>query len=120
VTAVAILLAAFGGVWFMFAGGKAGPLDRLERAYLLVSPLPVAVMFGIPLLPELLHAGGDGVRFLEPAGLLLSGVLTLAGLVLLWRRWVRGEPRDARLAAGIFLAGIPALLWLTVVLMYSL
>ncbi len=122
--AVAVLLIALALSWFILAGGPAGSITRLERIYLLVTPLPILLMFGVSLLIETLRIPADRVRWLtshlEPAAILLSAGLILAGMALVWRRWARDEGRKNRLVAGIFLAGIPAILAFLVVLMYGL
>jgi len=121
--AVGILLVALALSWFLLAGRGTGPLTPLERVYLVVSPLPVLLMFGIPLGRELLRANSvtrpAGSR-LEAVSIGLSAVLVLAGLALTWRRWTRDEDRKSRLTAAIFLSGIPAFLTLLVGLFYGL
>lgn len=119
---VGVLLVALVLSWFLLAGRATGRLTGLERAYLIVSPLPVLLMFGVPLVKQLLRANPAQPRGsrLEEVSVGLSAALVLAGLALAWRRWTRGEDRKSRLTAGIFLAGIPAFLALLVVMFYGL
>lgn len=117
---VAMLLVAVALAWFMLAGFRVGALTVYERIYLLLSPLPVVLSLGIPLAMTVLRLGeGRGERSwsnrLAEGAIWLSGALVLAGLALMWRHGVRNEGREGRLAAGIFLAGIPALLTLAVI-----
>jgi hypothetical protein len=124
VISVGILLVALVLSWFLLAGRAAGPLTPLERVYLLVSPLPVLLMFGIPLTLELLRVSAADARAwngrLDPVATGLSTALILAGVALTWRRFSRGEDRKSRLTAAIFLSGIPAFLTLLVGLFYGL
>lgn len=121
--AVGVLLVAIALSWFLLAGRAAGPLTGLERIYLVVCPLPVVLMFGVPLALELGRVTPESVRpwssRLDTASIGLSAVLIAAGLALSWRRWTRGEDRKSRLTAGIFLSGIPALLTLVVGLLFA-
>jgi hypothetical protein len=122
--AVGILLVALALSWFLLAGRGTGPLTPLERVYLVVSPLPVLLMFGIPLALELLRVSPDNARAwngeLDPVSIGLSTALILAGVALTWTRFARGGDRKSRLTAAIFLSGIPAFLTLLVGLFYGL
>ena len=123
--AVALLLMVLALAWFMLAGFRVGDLTIYERVYLFLSPLPVLMALGIPLAMTALRWGaGRGERSwsnrLTEGGIWLSAALVVSGLALLWRRWSRNEGREGRLAAGIFLAGIPAFLTLAVISLYWL
>lgn len=121
---VAMLLVALGLSWFLLAGFRTGSLTGLERGYLFLSPLPVILALGVPLALTILRVDSNAApplsNGLTVAGIWLSGVLVLAGLALVWRRRGRVEGPAGRMAAGIFLAAIPALLTLLVNLLYLL
>jgi hypothetical protein len=119
----AVLLCALALLWVQFGRSRAAPLAGLELEYLLCSPLPLVLGFGVPAAVSQLGASNVTARLwsnrLIGVGVWLSGALTLVGIGLLWRRRVRGQLAEARLVAGVFLTAIPLLLALVVVLFYA-
>lgn len=121
---VALLLILLGLSWFLLAGFQVGSLTALERVYLWLSPVPVLLAVGVSIAVTVLRLDSASTRVwsnrLSAAGVWLSVSMILAGLALMGRRHGRGHIREGRLAAGLFLAGIPALLTAIVVLLYRL
>jgi hypothetical protein len=97
---------------------RQGSLSRGERIYVFSTPAPLVLSFILPDLVGLhflyggaLSAGqkswSNGILI---AGLVASGALVIAGLVLLWRRWMDGRGVDGRLFDGMLLASVPLVL----------
>ena len=121
--ALGLLLVVLALSWYLLAGRGTGSFTIMERVFLALTPLPVILMFAIPLLLDALRLGsavGAWKTKLEPASIWASAGLVLSGVVLVWRRFARNADRQGRLTAGIFLAGIPVLLALAVGLLYSI
>lgn len=106
----------------LFTSGKAGPLTRAERTYLLCAPLPVLLAFVVPAGISLLFNDPVGARpwsvRVSATGAWLSGALLLVGLVLLGLRRSRGNPADRRLLMALLIATIPAFLVGIVMFLY--
>jgi hypothetical protein len=121
ITAITFLI-AFLLVVLVVRGTGGGILTAVERAFLLSAPLPVILALLLPASLTMLHAGTVGGRrfaeLLSQTGLWLSGGLVLVGAWLLQARRRNGKPRDFRLAVGVLLAALPALLAVIVALLY--
>jgi hypothetical protein len=107
------LIAFLGVIAIMLRVTAAGSLTSAERYYLLTTPLPFVLAILLPGPIAMLVKGSSarawGLR-LNGVGGWLSVVLVGVGLVLVWRRWARGQDRERRLTAGLVLAAIPAVL----------
>jgi hypothetical protein len=107
---------------FVPGRSRQGDLSRAERVYLFSTPAPLVLAFVVPDLVGLHFWFGGAMSAGQQwwshriliAGLVTSGALVIAGLVLLWRRWVDEGGVDARLVDGLLLASVPAVLVLLV------
>jgi hypothetical protein len=102
----------------------AGPLDSVERLFLMAAPIPILLALVLPWpISELMRAQGSSRAWglwLNEVGGWLSLVLTVAGALLLSRRSRQGRAWDRRVVIGVFVAALPALLIGLVALMYAL
>lgn len=110
---VLLLIAVVVVLAVMLRATGATSLMPAERLYLLAAPLPFVLAILLPgpiaMLAESSSSRAWALRLNEIGGW-LSVFLVGVGLVLVWRRWARGETRERRLTAGLVLAAIPALL----------
>jgi hypothetical protein len=108
----------------MLRGTVAGPLTPAERFYVLTTPFPCVLAILLPGPIALLGKGAPSARawglWLSGVGAWLSVGLLVVGLVLVGRRWWRGQGLDRRLTAGLLLAASPALLIGLIALLYRL
>jgi hypothetical protein len=105
-------------------GSPAGPLDPLERLYLLAAPVPTLLTLVLPgIVAGLLGSRGEARErglWLNRAGGWLSLAGIAAGALLLNRRSRRRRAWDRRLVIGLLLAALPAVLVALLGLMYAI
>jgi hypothetical protein len=93
------------------------PLERPERWFLWVTPLPVALLIAVPSAWSAAHgwqrSGASIERASTIGGLVVSTALIIVGIATVWRG--RREGVDARVLVGIVIAGIP---WLLIGLLF--
>jgi hypothetical protein len=120
-TFVAVLI---GLLAIVVRGSTAGPLDTLERSYLVAAPLPVLLALVLPApISQLMQANGSSqewAAWLNAVGGWLSLALILAGTLLLVRRSGRQQKWDRRLLIGLLAAALPAIMITLVALMYAI
>lgn len=115
-----ILLLAFLVIVFVVGFGPAGVLGRLERLYVMVSPVPLVFAFVLPATFVLLGMEMSSPEWLQlssEVGISLSVGLAAVGVITVWRKRVRSTTLDSRLLAGVLLASIPALMLLLITLL---
>ena len=102
----------------------AGPLDQVERIYLAVAPLPAILTLVLPGIIHTPQAATPASRTLAAQvsviGTWISVALTLALLLLLWRRSRRHLPWDVRILAAGLVAAMPVLMVGLIALLYAL
>ena len=110
-------------VGLMLRGPGGRPLAPPERFYLVTAPLPIVLALVLPSALGWLATGPAarswGLR-LTAVGGWSSAALVLSGVVLIWRRRSRGLGSDRRLAAGLLLASLPAVLMAMIAVLYRL
>ena len=93
------------------------PLERAERWFLWVTPLPVALLIAVPSAWSAAHAWQRSGASIERASivgaLVVSTALIIFGIATVWRG--RREGVDARVLVGIVIAAIP---WLLIGLLF--
>lgn len=115
-----ILLLSFLVIVFIVGLGPSGVLGRLERLYLMVSPVPLVFAFVLPATFVLLGmeiSSPEWLQLSSQVGISLSVGLAAVGVALVWRKRVRNRIFDARMLAGVLLASIPALMLLLITLL---
>jgi hypothetical protein len=121
VTFLILLLVVIG---VLARGSPAGPLDPLERLYLVAAPVPALLTLTLPgIVAGLLSDGGEGREWalgLNQAGGWLSLAGIAAGAALLYRRSRQRRAWDRRLLIGLSLAALPAALIGLLGLMYAI
>lgn len=98
------------------------PLDRNERAYLILSSFPVLLTL---LLPSVLFFAGQmdlamAIGRLSRWGLWLSVGTIPVGLAMIWRRRAQTGLVDPRLGAALMIGAAPVLLVLLVAFLWRL
>ena len=89
------------------------PLERAERWFLWVTPLPVALLIAVPSAWSAAHAWQRSGASIERASIVGALVVIIFGIATVWRG--RREGVDARVLVGIVIAAIP---WLLIGLLF--